>query len=102
MEQRTDRSSFLLRQQDNAETIHDPINIGNPRELTVLDIAKMVLDLTGSRSEIGFHPLPVDDPKVRRPDITRAKRLLDWEPKVDLQEALTKTIHYFRRVLGLA
>jgi dTDP-glucose 4,6-dehydratase len=102
VEQRTDRSSFLLRQQDNAETIHDPINIGNPRELTVLDIAKMVLDLTGSRSEISFHPLPVDDPKVRRPDITRAKRLLDWEPKVDLQEALTKTIHYFRRVLGLA
>lgn len=81
--------------------MHDPVNIGNPRELTVLDIAKIVIQLTRSRSEITFHPLPADDPKVRRPDISRARTLLGWEPQVELEDALQRTIEYFRKVLAL-
>ena len=100
VEQRTDRTRFLTKQPLSPETIHDPVNIGNPRELTVLDIAKLVLKQTGSQSTIEFRPLPVDDPKVRRPDITRARTLLDWEPKVELEEALQRTITYFRSVVA--
>jgi dTDP-glucose 4,6-dehydratase len=100
MEQRTDRTRFLTKQPLSPATIHDPVNIGNPRELTVLDIARLVLKLTGSQSTIEFRPLPVDDPKVRRPDITRARTLLDWEPKVELEEALQTTITYFRSVVA--
>ncbi|GJL50653.1 MAG: epimerase [Nitrospirales bacterium] len=80
-------------------TIHYPVNIGNPRELTVLDIAKMVLSQTGSNSDVKHLPLPVGDPKVRRPDIQRAKAVLNWEPKVTLEEGLSKTIEYFRQVV---
>ncbi len=100
VEQRTDRGTFLTKQQVPQESIHDPVNIGNPRELTVLDIAKLVLKLTGSQSDIKYHPLPADDPKVRRPDITRARTLLGWEPKVELEDALIQTIAYFRKVLA--
>jgi dTDP-glucose 4,6-dehydratase len=100
VEARTDRTGFLVKQAASAvESVHDPVNIGNPRELTVMEIAKLVLKLTGSASRIEHRPLPVDDPKVRRPDIRRAKELLGWEPKVELEEGLTKTIHYFRKVL---
>ena len=102
VEQRTDRKSFLTKQNGNREgSVHEPFNLGNPRELTVLEIAKMVLKLTNSSSGITYHPLPVDDPKVRRPDITRAKILLNWEPMVQLEEAMVKTVQYFRQVLGL-
>ncbi|OGW65468.1 MAG: NAD-dependent dehydratase [Nitrospirae bacterium RIFCSPLOWO2_02_FULL_62_14] len=98
--QRTDRTEFLSKQTaDRPESMHDPVNIGNPRELTVMDIASLVLSLTGSRSVIQHEPLPVDDPKVRRPDIRRAKALLGWEPRVPLEEGLKKTIEYFRKVL---
>jgi len=98
--QRTDRAEFLSKQTaDMPESMHDPVNLGNPRELTVLEIAKLVLSLTGSRSVIQHQPLPVDDPKVRRPDIRRAKSLLGWEPKVKLEDGLKKTIDYFRTVL---
>src|SRR4029079_331383 len=84
--QRTDRSGFLSTQAEPiSETIHDPVNIGNPRELTVVDIAQLVLKLTGASSPIQNNPLPVDDPKVRRPDIRRAKTLLGWEPTVSLE-----------------
>ncbi|MCX7590528.1 MAG: SDR family oxidoreductase [Kiritimatiellae bacterium] len=76
-----------------------PINLGNPREMTVLELAEKILKLTGSESRIVFKPLPVDDPKVRQPNITLAKRLLGWEPRVDLDEGLPKTIEYFRRTL---
>lgn len=101
VEQRTDRKSFFTNQNGSQlNSIHDPVNIGNPRELTVLEIAKMVLKLTHSPSEITHHSLPADDPKVRRPDITRAKSLLGWEPRVELEEALVKTIQYFQQVLG--
>jgi dTDP-glucose 4,6-dehydratase len=75
---------------------HYPVNIGNPYEMTVLQFAKKILELTGSKSEIAYRPLPQDDPQVRQPDITRARTLLKWEPKVDLDEGLIKTIDYFR------
>jgi len=73
-----------------------PVNIGNPREMTMLEFAKEIIRATGSRSKITFRPLPQDDPKQRRPDITRARKILGWEPKVDLAEGLVKTIEYFR------
>jgi dTDP-glucose 4,6-dehydratase len=100
IEQRTDRK-FLLRQQEgqNESSMHEPVNIGNPRELTVLDIAKLVLKLTSSSSQITHHPLPADDPKVRRPDISRARTLLKWEPQVPLEDALLRTIEYFKKVI---
>lgn len=73
-----------------------PTNIGNPSEMTVLEFAEKVLELTGSKSEISFKELPVDDPKVRQPDISKAKSVLDWEPKVSLQEGLQITMEYFQ------
>jgi len=78
---------------------HLPVNLGNPYEMTVLDFAKKVLELTGSKSSIIFRPLPQDDPQVRQPDISKAKEILDWEPKVLLDEGLIKTIQYFRERL---
>jgi len=74
----------------------DPTNIGNPAEMTVLEFAQKVIELTGSKSDLVHKGLPVDDPKVRRPDITKAKRVLGWEPRVPLEEGLSKTIEYFR------
>jgi dTDP-glucose 4,6-dehydratase len=79
---------------------HEPVNIGNPSEMTVLDFAREIIALTGAKSKIAFKPLPIDDPKQRRPDITRAKTLLGWEPKVDLRTGLKSTIEYFRAALG--
>ena len=73
-----------------------PMNIGNPAEMTVLDFAKEIIRATGSKSKISFKPLPQDDPKQRRPDITRARKHLKWEPKVDLAQGLVQTIDYFR------
>jgi dTDP-glucose 4,6-dehydratase len=78
----------------------DPTNIGNPGEFTVRQLAERVLALTGSKSEIVLRPLPVDDPRVRQPDITRARTLLGWEPKVSLDDGLRRTIEYFRAVIG--
>ncbi|HEX4574530.1 MAG TPA: UDP-glucuronic acid decarboxylase family protein [Gemmatimonadales bacterium] len=78
----------------------DPTNIGNPHEFTVRQLAELVLRLTGSRSPIVARPLPTDDPKVRQPDITRARTTLGWEPKVPLEEGLTRTIAYFRGLAG--
>src|SRR4051795_10150321 len=74
--------------------VHEPVNIGNPIEMTLLEMAKAVIELTESRSEIVFEALPVDDPKVRQPDISRAKDLLGWEPEVELREGLRKTIDH--------
>jgi dTDP-glucose 4,6-dehydratase len=71
---------------------HDPVNIGNPDEYTLLELAELVIEVTGSRSEIIFEALPIDDPKVRQPDITLAKEILGWEPTVDLREGLGRTI----------
>ena len=78
-------------------TVNDPVNIGNPREMTVEAIATTIVRMTGSSSKIVHRPLPTDDPKVRQPDITRAGTLLGWEPKVSLEDGLTKTIEYFRK-----
>jgi dTDP-glucose 4,6-dehydratase len=78
--------------------VPDPVNIGNPAELSVLEFAKTIKTLTGTRSEIEFRPLPVDDPKVRQPDITRARALLGWSPVVRLEEGLQRTIDYFKKL----
>ena len=77
-----------------------PVNVGNPGEFSMLELAQHVLELTGSKSQIIFKPMPSDDPKQRQPDITLAKRYLDWEPKVHLREGLQKTIAYFEMVLS--
>lgn len=76
---------------------HEPVNIGNPNETTVLDFAEKILSLTKSKSKIKFCPLPVDDPKVRQPDISKAKKLLGWEPKIGLDEGLERTIAFFKQ-----
>jgi dTDP-glucose 4,6-dehydratase len=75
---------------------HMPVNIGNPDEFTILECAHQVIELTGSRSEICYLPMPQDDPTRRRPDITKARTLLDWEPRTSLREGLFKTIEYFK------
>ena len=77
-------------------TVNDPVNIGNPTETTIEEIARTIIRMTGSTSRLVYRPLPEDDPKVRQPDITRARTLLGWEPKVALEEGLVKTIDYFR------
>jgi dTDP-glucose 4,6-dehydratase len=82
-------------------TTPDPVNIGNPHELTIRALAERIVALTGSRSRIVERPLPVDDPRVRQPDITRARAILGWEPKVPLEEGLPRTLDYFRRKLGV-
>src|SRR5215217_5859057 len=76
--------------------VNEPVNIGNPREMTIEEIARTIIRMTGSSSQIVHRDLPVDDPKVRQPDITRARTILGWEPKVQLEEGLIKTIEYFR------
>jgi dTDP-glucose 4,6-dehydratase len=75
---------------------HEPVNLGNPNEVSILDFAKEILELSGSSSTIVFKPLPQDDPRVRRPDIERARRLLGWEPRVERREGLRRTLDYFR------
>ena len=75
---------------------HEPVNIGNPREMSILQFAEEILRITGSKSKIETHPLPVDDPKVRQPNITRARKVLGWEPKVTFEEGIATTIDYFR------
>jgi len=77
--------------------IHEPVNLGNPNEFTIMQLAKTILTLTGSKSRIVFKPLPQDDPRQRQPDISRAKKLLKWGPKVSLEEGLRKTIAWFKR-----
>jgi dTDP-glucose 4,6-dehydratase len=79
----------------------EPVNIGNPQEITILDFAREILEITGSGSEIIFEELPEDDPQIRQPDISKAMRVLDWSPVVDRREGLIKTMHYFKNQLGL-
>jgi dTDP-glucose 4,6-dehydratase len=79
---------------------NDPVNMGNPQEMTLLELAKRIVRLANSRSEIAFHPLPEDDPKVRQPDIGRARARLGWEPRVDIDEGLRLTLEWFRAKLG--
>jgi dTDP-glucose 4,6-dehydratase len=75
---------------------HEPVNLGNPHEVTILEFAREILALTGSKSEVTFKPLPQDDPKLRRPDIERARRLLGWEPRIAREEGLRRTLAYFQ------
>ena len=79
------------------QPFHEPVNIGNPNEMTVLEMAELIKELTGSTSDIKFTERPVDDPNVRRPDISRAQDLLGWNPKVDVREGLQRTLEWFRR-----
>jgi dTDP-glucose 4,6-dehydratase len=79
--------------------VNEPVNVGNPHEMTIEEIARTIVRMTGSKSQLVYKPLPTDDPKVRQPDITRARTLLGWEPKVQLEEGLTRTIAYFRTKL---
>ncbi|QVL30871.1 SDR family oxidoreductase [Telmatocola sphagniphila] len=83
-----------------ATDYHEPVNLGNPDEVTILEFAKEVLELSGSKSEIVYKPLPQDDPKVRKPDITRAKQLLGWEPKVKRQVGMKQTLDFFKKKMG--
>ncbi len=79
---------------------HEPLNIGNPEEITVLQLAKEIIALTESKSKIVYKPLPIDDPRIRQPDISKAKRILCWEPKISRDEGLRKTLNYFKDVLS--
>ena len=78
---------------------HEPVNIGNPREMTIKQFAEEIIRITGTKSQIEYKPLPVDDPKVRQPDIGRARKVLGWEPRVDFEEGIVQTIEYFRGCL---
>jgi UDP-glucuronate decarboxylase len=77
-----------------------PVNIGNPNEFTMLELAELTLKLTGSRSKLAFEPLPADDPRQRKPDITLAREALGWSPKVQLEDGLKETVAYFRHLLA--
>jgi dTDP-glucose 4,6-dehydratase len=77
-------------------SVNDPVNIGNPNEMTLIDLAKLIIRLSDSRSDLRFIPLPVDDPKVRQPDVTRARTQLGWEPRVDVEQGLRETIDWYR------
>jgi UDP-glucuronate decarboxylase len=90
------RGLVLLSESD----VHEPVNLGNPNEMSLIDLAKMIIELTESRSEIVFEALPVDDPQVRQPDIMRAKQLLGWEPEIDIREGLRRTIEHYSGILG--
>ena len=81
------------------DRVTGPINLGNPEEFTILELAEIVIEMTNSNSDIHFMPLPEDDPVRRKPDITRAKEILSWEPKVDIREGLSRTISYFEKLL---
>jgi len=94
----SDEIDGILRLARSSEYL--PTNIGNPKEFTILECAKVVLEVTGSSSKIQFLPLPQDDPKQRKPDITKAKALLGWEPKIDLTTGLRFSLPYFRKALG--
>jgi dTDP-glucose 4,6-dehydratase len=87
---------YRLSQSDEVE----PVNIGNPEEITIFDFAKEIVELTGSRSQIVFKDLPKDDPQVRRPDITRARKILNWEPKIPRKDGLEKTLDYFKKIVA--
>ena len=95
-----DPDPALADPQEKEWGIHYPVNLGNPREEKIVDIARIITEMTGSPSPVSFHPLPVDDPKLRCPDISRARHLLGWEPKVLLEDGLASTISYFKECVG--
>ncbi len=89
----------FVRMMDQTDSLVGPINLGNPNEFTMLELAERVIRLTGSKSKLRFEPLPQDDPKQRQPDISKAKKILDWEPKIQLEEGLKLSIDYFKSVI---
>lgn len=95
---RDDLIEAMIRMMSDANTYIGPVNIGNPGEFTIKELAEMVLEITGSKSKLIHNPLPQDDPTRRRPDITLAKKHLNWEPKITLREGLTKTIDWFKSI----
>ena len=95
---RDDLIEGIIRMMDGPDDFVGPVNLGNPEEFTILELARLVLELTGSSSKLVFRPLPIDDPTQRQPDITLAKKHLDWQPKVSLREGLLKTIEWFRSI----
>jgi UDP-glucuronate decarboxylase len=90
----------LVRLMQTEDSITGPINIGNPKEFSMLQLASMVIDITGSSSRIVHRPLPEDDPRQRQPDITLAKELLSWAPNTELKEGLTRTVAYFEKLVA--
>jgi UDP-glucuronate decarboxylase len=94
-----DMVEAMILMMETGNDVTGPINVGNPGEFTMLELAELVLRKTGSKSKLVHHPLPADDPKQRKPDISRAKSMLGWEPKVPLEEGLERTIDYFQRTL---
>ena len=88
----------MVRMMNTPADFTGPVNIGNPGEFTIKQLAELVVELTGAKSKIVYEPLPADDPKQRRPDITLAKQHLQWEPSVSLREGLVKTIEWFRTI----
>ena len=95
----TDLVDGIVKTLELADEIDKPINLGNPTEHTMRELADMVVELTGSTSKIEFKQLPLDDPQQRRPDISRAKSLLNWEPQIDIRKGITETISYFRNLI---
>jgi UDP-glucuronate decarboxylase len=93
----TDLIEGMVRMMESGDDFLGPVNIGNPGEFTMLELAEKVIRFTGSKSNIIFQPLPQDDPKMRRPDISLAKQKLDWSPKVPLDDGLKETIAYFKK-----
>jgi UDP-glucuronate decarboxylase len=89
----------LIRMMNTTDDFYGPINLGNPGEFTIFELAQLVIKLTNSSSKISYQPLPADDPIQRKPDITLARSKLDWSPKIELEEGLTGTIQYFRKIL---
>jgi UDP-glucuronate decarboxylase len=89
----------MIRMMNTPDDVIGPVNIGNPGEFTILELAEKVIQLTGSNSKIIFKPLPADDPMQRKPDITKAKEIIKWQPNVQLEEGLIKTIHYFKTIV---
>lgn len=96
---RDDTADGLMRLMDAPDTVTGPINIGNPGEFTIRELAEMIIELTGSKSRLIYSPLPQDDPMQRKPDISQAREVLGWEPRTALREGLIKTIDYFKREL---
>jgi len=94
-----DLTEAFVRFMDTPDEVTGPMNLGNPGEFTIRELAEQILELTGSRSRLDFRPLPMDDPMQRKPDIGLARQVLDWEPKVTLRDGLVRTIDYFRRLL---
>jgi UDP-glucuronate decarboxylase len=89
----------IVRMMETPSGVTGPINIGNPHEFTIREVAELIIKLTGTKSKLRFEPLPSDDPRQRQPDISQAKLTLKWEPKTQLREGLTKTVAYFENIL---